>query len=172
MKKLVSIFLVLAMAVLTGCGEKKPAGFPEVHPVTLTVTDGSEKLPNIRVMFYPDSGNTGYGITGTTDASGTAILHTMQAAHAAKGAPAGSYTVTLEDVIEVPGDKTPAEIVKMSLPEQKAYHEEQVKKRAAIPKKIPEALNKKVTSKVKQTISAGENNITIDVSQYKGGAKK
>jgi predicted small lipoprotein YifL len=158
---------------LSGCGEKYPADFPKVYPMTVTVTDGTTPLSNIRIMFYQASRDSGaaYASSGSTDAGGVAVISTTQGSFNKKGIPEGEFVVTLEDIITPDIGVTPEEQNKMTMKELNKVSMEYNKKIAEYKRKVPAVLCKsgKVAdrSPIRYTASSGKNELTVDVSEYK-----
>ena len=83
--------LPLALALLTGCGDKGVAGRPPVYPVSGQVLYQGKPLEGAFVSFTPTEGGT-HGASGRTDADGRFTLTTFDSGD---GAPAGRYRVTV-----------------------------------------------------------------------------
>ncbi|MCL2119217.1 MAG: Ig-like domain-containing protein, partial [Planctomycetaceae bacterium] len=85
------VFLVLwccCLSCLSGCGGTKlPEDFPKVHPMTVTVKDGTTPLSEVRLMFYPATTGSGaaYASSGSTDVNGVAKIRTAQGSFSKEG---------------------------------------------------------------------------------------
>jgi len=85
--------LLLAMPVLTGCGEKLPEGMPKLYPTMITITQEGEPLEGALIQLFPeDDSISQWGPSGLTNASGVVELRTNAKY---KGAPLGNYKVTI-----------------------------------------------------------------------------
>jgi len=141
--------------------------------MTVTVTDGTTPLSDVRIMFYQASSGSGvaYASSGSTDANGVAKISTAQGGFSKVGVPVGEFVVTAEDIINLSSDIPPEEKVKMSMGELNKLAQEQKKKLAEYKRKVPEVLCKtgKVTdrSPIRYTTTEGKNELTIDVAKYK-----
>lgn len=169
-----------ASLVFVGCNQsRKPDGFPVVYPTMVTVRDGAKPLPNVRLMFYAAPGSTdaaSYAVSGTTDAQGVAQIYSMQVEYVAKGAPVGSYTVTVAETIEVEHRLTQEERMKLSPPQSIAYEAERKKQLTEAPRAVPTVLcadmsdpknRGKERSPLVLEIKSGSNSFEIDVAAYK-----
>ena len=96
----IGIALLGATLILSlGCqGETRPAGMPELHPVTLTLTQAGAPLAGATVRLVPqDASNTWYS-GGHSDERGVAVIQTDRKY---AGVPAGTYQVTVSK-LEMP----------------------------------------------------------------------
>jgi len=176
-----TLFLVLGCCCLvfsSGCGERLPAGFPKVYPITVIVKDGETPLPNIQVSFIPKQptenspGVSTAFAAGATKENGVAPITTVQGPYAKKGIAEGDYIVTVEDIISIPSDISPEEKLKMSLEESRKLAQEEERKRAEFQRKIPTLLStwsgiEAESSPLRFTASKGKNELVIDIAQYK-----
>jgi hypothetical protein len=92
------LFLVLSTPLLfqAGCGggdSGRPADLPKLYPVSITITQGDQPLEGATVTLVSTPPAV-YGTSGTTNASGTAVLRT----YSYDGAPAGDYAVLVKKV--------------------------------------------------------------------------
>lgn len=94
-----SVMASATLGLILGCqGETRPAGMPELHPVTLTLTQAGTPLADATVRLVPqDASNTWYS-GGHTDERGVAVIQTDRKY---AGVPAGSYKVTVSK-LEMP----------------------------------------------------------------------
>jgi len=164
------------LVCFAGCGgEKFPADFPKVTPLTVTVKDGTTPLSDVRIVFYPAGKGAGaaYASSGSTDANGVAKIITAQGGFSKSGIPAGEFVVTVEDIIKISSDIPPEEKVKMSMGELNKLAEEQKKKMAEYKRKVPELLCKTragsidARSPIRFTASPETKELAIDVAEYK-----
>ncbi|MGI6402320.1 MAG: hypothetical protein ACOX0A_09495 [Thermoguttaceae bacterium] len=104
MKRLLLLCSVAVMVSTIGCGGvKKPDGLPDLQPVTIKLTQGSEPLANAVLNIKPIEPSTTNNFTcgGTSDAKGvtTIVTHGQY-----KGAPIGKYKVAVSCTV---GEGTP-----------------------------------------------------------------
>jgi len=94
------IITLLAVCTFSGCGkEQRPAGFPPLYPCQITITQGEQPLEDALVRLLPESGSFAWGITGKTDAHGTAKISTHTNY---PGAPEGTFKVCVSKIYETP----------------------------------------------------------------------
>lgn len=103
-------------ALLAGCGGKeRPAGFPDLYPTTLTITQAGKPLAGASVNVYPIEGTAcTWPVGGRTDNSGKVSLMTQSDF---AGVPAGDFAVTVsksefslkEDMTNADGEPIPPE---------------------------------------------------------------
>ena len=175
MKCLIVLVLgVCYLGCLSGCGgEKFPADFPKVSPMTVTVKDGPTPLSEVKIIFYPATTGAGssFASSGSTDANGVAIIKTSQGGFSKLGIPAGEFVVTVEDIIDLEMGVTSEEKAKMSIGELNKLSQEQQKYRASYKRKVPEVLCKagkiENRSPIRHTVTEGKNELAIDVAKYK-----
>ncbi len=170
MKK-TTLFLILTCLLSSwGCGKGPPSGFPQIHPMTVTVKNGDTPLPDVKVAFLPVTGGVGYGIAGTTDPNGVTQVRTTQGDYGANGIPQGEFVVTVQDVVKIDLGVTPEEAAKMSLADQNKLSLERRKLTAEFPRKVPPVLCRNGVianrSPIRFTAKPETNELTIDVSQY------
>ena len=88
-----NLFLILVSTAvilpLTGCGEKFPDGMPPPVPCEIIVMQDGNPLEGAVVRLQP-IGDSSWDAVGRTDASGKAVVYTMDQY---KGAVAGKYKV-------------------------------------------------------------------------------
>ena len=81
--------------LMTGCKEPRPDGFPEIHPVTLHVTQEGKPLGEAAISLFASDGST-WSIGGTTDNNGNAQITTHGKF---VGAPLGQFKVVIRKQI-------------------------------------------------------------------------
>ena len=170
--KHIILFVLLCCGLLcfSGCGEKFPADFPKVYPLTVKVTDGDTPLSDVKISFLALGGG-GFAVGGETNASGTTNPITAQGAFTASGIPAGEYVVTVQDVVKVDVGVPPEEIAKMSRSEQAELEKKRQELIKNFKKKVPDSLCQSGAvadrSPIRFTASEKKNELTIDVAEYK-----
>jgi len=102
MKKLLLTFsLLLCVALIVGCGPKRPVGMPKLVSCVLTFQyEDGEPVGEAMVTLVPeDASLQQWSIAGSTNASGVVTIYT----HADfAGAPAGKYKVVIRKTEAVP----------------------------------------------------------------------
>jgi len=91
--------LLGTICCMQGCtgGDSKPEGLPDLHAVTLTVTQDGSPLAGASVQLVPaDPSSNKWVSGGTTDADGNAEIKTHGKF---PGAPAGKYKVTISKTL-------------------------------------------------------------------------
>ena len=73
----------------SGCGEKLPAGYPALHPCTITIMQDGAPLPGATVLLKPMAYDS-MSASGLTDDKGVAVM-LVQATY--EGVPVGKYKV-------------------------------------------------------------------------------
>jgi hypothetical protein len=83
--------LVLVFAGSACTPSNRPAGLPKLHSCSITITQDGTPVKDVSVMLVPKF-DCPWGVSGVTDASGTAKLVTYGQF---PGAPEGAFTVVL-----------------------------------------------------------------------------
>jgi len=80
-----------------GCNSSRvpPEGFPKLYSCSLKITQEGEPLSGAIVTLHPQGAALAWSVTGKTDATGTAIVHTHGYY---PGVPAGEYKVTVNKI--------------------------------------------------------------------------
>lgn len=87
---IIGIFMITGFA-LVGCTEKRPDGMPDLHPISVTLTQDGQPLAEASVLLLSDDESlTRWGVGGSTDQNGVATIRTYGKY---PGAPAGEYRV-------------------------------------------------------------------------------
>ena len=96
-KRFFLICFVLTFALIAGCSEPLPDGFPKLYPATLTVTQEGEPVAEANVFLYSmDDPSFRWIVTGVTDSKGNASLGTLATTQIhKKGVPTGKFKVTV-----------------------------------------------------------------------------
>jgi len=95
MKYTLYIPLLLGFVCLTGCGPEYPADWPKTHPCSITVTQAGQPQEGVTVVLARIENHGSWAVSGITNASGIAEIETSWTKAATKGAPEGTFTVTL-----------------------------------------------------------------------------
>ena len=154
--------LTLALCVLTGCqGKKRPDGLPELFPCVITIIQEGQPLDGALVQLIPESGGTGWTVSGKTGTNGKANIST----HADfAGAPAGTYKVLVSKTEMSPSQFTePAQDAPQD--EKTAYYNNiSSEKRIKYTLVKPEFDDAKKTP-LSITVAKGKNEATFDVGE-------
>ncbi|MFG0263424.1 MAG: carboxypeptidase regulatory-like domain-containing protein [Novipirellula sp. JB048] len=121
---------LLAAVLLTAVGctsEEKPAGMPELQPVTLTIQQDGAPLPAASVQLIGTGSEASQWVSGgSTDDNGQVVVMTHGRY---KGAPVGTYKVTVSKTL-VEGSTMPSDDPGASS-SAKSYHVVQAQYRDA-----------------------------------------
>lgn len=161
----ITLLMVLCGAAFVGCGSKAPEGFPEVHPFTVKVVDGSKPIEGVIVRFNVAQGSSqgSIRISGKTDSSGVAVLSTGLKTYSKPGVPVGEYRVRCEKEPLAEHWKTPEERSQMSKPEKDAYLDEWLAKCAELPREVPKIWNDYDKTPLTASVAVGGGQVTFDV---------
>jgi len=162
-----SVFaLAISLILVVGCGPARPDGIPQLHPATVTVTNGGTPVAGANVLF--SGGTSGsWSVSGATNASGVAVIATSQGEWKGNGAPEGTYKVYITKRPEVHQEPLSPELQNDSAAVEKHANEYE-RLAAAAPKIIPENLTTPTKTPLTLTVSAGSMaELTVDVSEYK-----
>ena len=110
MKKLLLAFsLLFCVALIVGCGTKRPAGLPNLVSCVLTFQyeDGTPVDEAMVSLTPEDADLRQWSISGTTDASGVAKISTNAEF---SGAPAGKFKVVVRKVALIPTGEMDKEV--------------------------------------------------------------
>ena len=167
-----SLSTALILTLFVGCSDNKPAGFPEVHPTTITILRSGDPLSEVNVILEaiePAFHNIVY--SGETNARGIAVMSTIYPGYRARGLPVGEYIVVLarQDVIE--GERPREEINRMSPEEAAAYSAELERLRRNHTPTIPPHLGDFAASPLRVTVERGSNDFTLDISDFPAGTR-
>ena len=167
MRNRITLLLLAALPLLfvLGCSGKKPADWPTVYPVTITVTKDGVPQADLQVVFGPTNGTMTYAVAGTTNSSGVAVMETRGNTYSQKGVPAGEYAVTFAANLQP--TRTVDEAYELPPEERQAYLEamaEEVKElRENNP--VPSGLSGG-TSELIVAVSEGGLEQTVEFSEF------
>jgi hypothetical protein len=151
---------------LAGCGQKKPAGFPNVVPCTVSIVKDGKPLDNTMVILSAVSNGGNWITSGRTNSAGVAVMSTNSSGYAAEGSPEREYKVILSRPIVIEQKYTEQELFEMSEEKKQAYQREVTEKEAKA-RVIPEIYESAATTPIKITVSKGETVHTIELNDYK-----
>ncbi|MDR0609303.1 MAG: hypothetical protein LBG58_04280 [Planctomycetaceae bacterium] len=159
------VLIVLPFILNIGCS-KHPKGFPKLYPCSIALTKNGKPLHNVCVLLKNETVQGTWGISGTTDISGTAIIVTSLGEYIGKGIPNGEYIVSLDEIIHPPNGKTKEEIGKLPEEELYKYIAEEAKMIDAL-RIIPKEFSDSNKSPLKIAVKANSNNkIIINLDDY------
>ena len=156
--------LLLASLVLNGCS-RVPPGFPKTKPCKITVTQDSKPVEGVTVMLAPTEPAGTWTVTGKTNGSGVAAVQTFQGTYAVSGAPPMTYKITLEKQPAVEGEKSPKEIDALGMAGIQEYWSEIERKRAMLPKIIPEMLTERSRTPLSIDLQV-DHQLDIELNDY------
>jgi len=145
---------------------KVPEGMPKTYPCTIKVVNGSEPIIEANIVLHAETPIADVVSSGITDTSGSAKIASLYKNYQAKGAPEGSYKVTITKLAFVAHTKTPEEITMMSPGDQIAYEKEFVAKREALPKIVPDELTKVSETPLTVDVTSKGGVLEVDLSKY------
>jgi hypothetical protein len=160
MKRTITLIILILFA---GCNNR-PAEMPDTFPCKITVVNDGVPLAGCNVGLYSVTGNGSLSIMATADTSGVAEICTRFANYTAKGAPAGTYKVTVEKHASLPPDGV--DVTKLSEDEKSDYL---VKRMAEAEKQrvVPVALTSSTTTPFEiQLAPGGTSQWTFDVKEH------
>jgi len=148
------LLLALLVVLSTGCGPKGPPTF-DVAPVKGTVTMQGQPLADADVTFYFDgTPPQGYiGSTAKTDSAGKYELIT----NAQKGAPPGSYKVTVSRFVDKSGN------VPKNDPEAGSDVEQMLQSGVLTQSVPPTFSDREQTQKTAEVVAGKENVVDITI---------
>ncbi len=158
--------LVISVVTSIGCSGGRPKGFPDVRPCSVTVTDGAAPLAGVDVNLVPTPPISSAVMFGTTDANGKAVITTVFAGHAEKGAPEGNYAVVLKKNIPIPHTKSEEERSKMNYDQTMKYSAAMSRARAKLPQIVPVSLTRN-DSPLKLSVDSTGGTLDVDVARHR-----
>ena len=163
----VLLSLFIAVFFLSGCGKKKPTGFPGVFPCKITVTKGGEALPNITVMLVPEIPANNLSITGDTDQNGEATIRTMSSSYSAEGAPEGKFVVILLDNVSIDLPEVAEEEYESWLPQKRQDWDADIAKKIEASRIVPGSLRNPIQSQASITVTSSGGEAMIDIAEHR-----
>lgn len=169
MKKVVAVLCGLVLLSFVACGPKAPQGMPKTFPCYITLVDGGTPVADAQIILYPEQGGS-LIISGQTDSKGRANITTVLASYVGKGAPEGTFKVTLhkQPVIEM---SAPAGERGAMTPLEMQEHERELQaKRESTPQIIPQDCTLRDTTPIEVSVTSatsGKELAKIDVATYK-----
>ena len=161
--------ILIGIAVsLVGCTSKYPPDWPKTYPCTITVTKGGEPYKDVTVLLARTANHGSWAVSGLTDSSGDAVIETSWTKASTKGAPEGTFTVTLSVAtppieISIPQEQLEA----MPYDRRTAFIEAETAKQRQ-KSMLPPALADPARAKVQIEVQPGTPaTLTIEVDDYR-----
>ena len=158
--------LLVLVAVFGASCTKAPEGMPKTYPCTITVIKDSAPVADAMIVLYTENPVANLVSSGMTDSSGNARIVSLYKNYQAKGAPVGSYKVTITKLQHVEVKETPNEIAEMSPDKQAALTQWIQEQRAALPKIVPDALTQDDTTPLFVEVTPDGGRLDVDLSKY------
>jgi hypothetical protein len=126
-------------------------------------------MEGVNVLLGLTSSSSMCAMSGVTNSSGVAEIHTNRLGWQGQGAPAGDYIVTISKEPKFEIKELSAEEAKKMYPgQQELYRLEQQRKYDALPREIPKVMSNVTTTPHRLTVSQnGENVLNIDITATK-----
>lgn len=151
----------------SGCPSGRPDGMPKVYPCKVIVKNGIEAVSDAQIVLDSEPSIPNIMISGMTDASGVAEISTILGIYMQKGAPEGTFTVTILKSTPMVHTKTQEEQAQMTPPEADAYYKKVQADTAKMPKLVPEKLANPDQSPLKIEITNKGGNLDVNLAEYK-----
>ncbi len=165
-------FLVsMSSFMLIACSQR-PAGIPELLPVTVTVMKDGAPLAGANIGLYPtDSAafTKAPGVlafTGKTGDDGVATIKTICGKYVGEGVPQGSFRVTVAKLPNVVHSKTEDQRAKMQETEALAYQKEIEKQIQKLGEVVPAKLGDVVKSPLLLEVGDKGGALSVNVDEY------
>ena len=139
---------------------------PKVYPVKLTVMDGDSPLEDATVILVANNPINNIVVGGTSNSSGVVDLRTTYASYSEKGAPLGSYKITVQKEHPVIQTKTDEELQKMGPGEIADHGLKLMAERDAKPKLVPQNVTRSATTPFSIEVVEKGTELTIDLSPF------
>jgi hypothetical protein len=160
-----SWILTVGLVFSIGCGTKKPNGFPDLVPCSISITKNQKPIGKTLITLAPVSGGGEWISSGLTNSDGIAGISTMLGSYSAKGAPEGEFKVFLSRPIEIDLKVSQEDAINMSQAEREKLKEE-TDRLMEESRVIPEKLESIITTPLKITVSKSETVYKIELNDY------
>jgi len=151
----VIVFLVLfaGVVVTNGCSkQRRPDGMPPIYPCTIVITQEGKPLADASVRLY--SNEVMFYVSGTTDASGSAVIRTHGEF---PGAPEATYKVVVSKE-----EKEYIESAAVTAAREKAKEKGEMFEEPSLPfnlySYVEDQFTKSDTTPLEMTVTKGKNN--------------
>ena len=168
MKYIRQITLLLGLVFFVGCGSQYPPDWPKTYPCTITVTKGGQPLEGVTLVLERIDNHGSWAVAGITDSSGVAEIETSWTKAATKGAPEGTFKITLSKA-EPPVELSISEAALEAMPYDRrtAFIEAETERRRQNPL-FPPALADPARAQVQIEVTQGSPaTLTIEVDDYR-----
>ena len=154
---------LLILFVFVGCSHR-PKGMPATLPCKIVVVNGGVPQADYFVSLHLTTGNGALTMMSRTNASGVAEIQTCMADYTEKGAPAGTYKVTVDKPVELPPDGVNAS--NLPFAEHAAYHAQRKAEMERL-RIVPVHLTQPNTTPFEIKLEkGGESQWTFDLKEY------
>ncbi|MGL6196506.1 MAG: hypothetical protein ACRC2T_16955 [Thermoguttaceae bacterium] len=167
MKCMKLIILLGIIICLTGCGSKYPPDWPKTYPCQITVTKDGQPYEGVTIVLARTENHGSWAVSGITDSSGVAVIETSWTKASSKGAPEGTFQVTLSKS-DPPAESSISREEYESIPydQRAAFMAAEAEKSRKNPL-IPRALADPAKSEVEITVKSGETStLAIEINEY------
>ena len=160
--------LNLSVLLLThsGCGSKRPDGFPKLVSYTLRVEKDGHPVQDASVNLVSEIQGREWTAGGITNKNGIVAFYTHMNTYMEKGIPEGNYKVTITKIPDVPERLSEQEVTKLSQPEFKEYTARLEKAIDAAPKDVPQILSSRSRTPLSITVGQADNSLTVKLEDY------
>ena len=162
-------FLLFAVAIIiqSGCGQQFPPDWPKTYPTTITVTQDGQPYEGVTLVLTRTENHGSWAVAGITNASGIAEIETSWTHASAKGAPEGTFRVTLSKDVPFERSISDEELNAMPYDRRTAFLEAEAAHRRNNPV-FPRSLADPAAARVQVEVIPGEPAaFTIEVSDYR-----
>jgi hypothetical protein len=158
-------FIIIVALFICGCNGK-PADVPQLFPCKVIVTKDMVPVKDAHVVLGSTNDSSLCAVSGITDSSGVAKIHTSRLGWQGNGAPVGEYIVIVSKEPKLEDSLSTQEYQKLDPLEQERYQLEQQRKYNTLPREIPAMISDVSTSPYRLTVKQnGENVLNIDITK-------
>ena len=158
--------LLVLLSIHSGCGGKRPAGFPPLVSYTLKVEKNSQPVQDASVNLVPEKPGQEWIVGGSTGIDGVVVFYTHMNSYMDKGVPEGKYKVIISKIPDVPERLAKQEIDKLSKEEFIEYTGRLQKAMDAAPKEVPPILSNRSKTPLSITVSQADNSLAVKLEDY------
>jgi hypothetical protein len=151
-------FILLFTLFICSCNGK-PADVPQLFPCKVTVTKDTVPVKDAHVVLGSTNDSSLCAVSGITDSSGVAKIHTSRLGWQGNGAPAGEYIITISKEPKLEDGLSTQEYQKLDPLEQERYQSEQQRKYDALPREIPAMISDVSTSPYRLNVKQDDENV-------------
>ncbi|MGL6195623.1 MAG: hypothetical protein ACRC2T_12465 [Thermoguttaceae bacterium] len=138
-----------------------------MYPTTVTVYKDNSPLDQVQVSFI-DSSNPEYVIVGETNSSGKAVMKTQTSHYSASGAPAGTFGVRLNKIVQPKSLISDKELAKMNTEQYREYMAKKTQENFDAEQNpiIPPSLSDLQQSPLSIEVTEKGGELKVEVSEY------